>query len=69
VAKAHNVNDLVVHSEERDILWRSLRERALASGRYQASDLPEVTVDPLLMEFLGSLSTLNQEENTHGSSH
>ena len=30
--EARTINDLVVRSEERDILWRSLRERALNAG-------------------------------------
>ncbi len=52
---AQTVRDLVVKSEERDVLWRSLRERALQSGQYQAADLPEVGLDPLLLAMLGEL--------------
>ena len=43
--KAKTVKDLVVHSEARQLLWRSLRERAVSGGQYRA-DLPEVGVDP-----------------------
>jgi len=50
---ARTVNDLVVRSEDREILWRSLRERALSSGRYRAADLPEVNLDPAVLAFLG----------------
>lgn len=53
---ARSVNELVVRSEDREILWRSLRERALASGQYQAADLPEIDLDPLLLEMLGNLA-------------
>jgi hypothetical protein len=53
---ARSVNDLVVRTEDREILWRSLRERALASGQYQPADLPEVNLDPLLLAMLGNLS-------------
>jgi hypothetical protein len=52
---ARTLNDLVVRSDERDILWRSLRERALQSGQYVAADLPEVGLDPLLLMMLGAL--------------
>ena len=53
---ASSVKDLVVRSEDREVLWRSLRERALTSGQYQASDLPEIDLDPLLLAMLGKLS-------------
>lgn len=53
---SRTVNDLVVRSEDRALLWRSLRERALATGQYQADDLPEIALDPLLLEMLGKLS-------------
>lgn len=51
--QAQTINDLVVRSEEREILWRSLRERALQSGQYQASELPEIDLDPALLALLG----------------
>lgn len=54
--KARRLNDLVVRSEERAILWRSLRERALNSGRYGIDDLPEIALDPALLEMLGALT-------------
>jgi hypothetical protein len=52
---ARTLNELVVRSEERDVLWRSLRERALHSGRYKAADLPEIAIDPALLAMLGAL--------------
>jgi hypothetical protein len=52
---AQTINDLVVRSEERQILWRSLRERALQGGEYQPQDLPETAIDPLLLALLGDL--------------
>jgi hypothetical protein len=39
---AKTVNDLVVQGEERPLLWRSLRERAVNGQQYHA-DLPEWT--------------------------
>jgi hypothetical protein len=38
--RAATLNDLVVHSDERQLLWRSLRERAQDQQAYQG-DLPE----------------------------
>jgi hypothetical protein len=56
VARAATVNDLVVTSEERVTLWRSLRERALQSGQYQPADLPELPLDPEILKLLGSIN-------------
>ncbi len=58
---ARTVNDLVVRSEEREILWRTLRERALNAGAYQPADLPEIDLDPALLAFLGDWSKLAEE--------
>ena len=52
---AQTINDLVVGSEERQVLWRSLRERALQGGEYQPQDLPEIPRDPALLALLGGL--------------
>ena len=51
--KAQTLNDLVVQSDERQLLWQSLRERATQEQTYQA-DLPEVYIAPeALMALLG----------------
>ena len=51
--KAHTLNDLVVHSDERQLLWQSLRERAENEQRYTTS-LPEIELPPgILLELLG----------------
>jgi hypothetical protein len=56
LACANTINDLVVRQEEdRQILWRSLRERALAAGQYQPAELPETAIDPILLALLGNL--------------
>lgn len=52
---AEKVDDLVVQSEERALLWQSLRERALQAGAYQPDDLPEMELDPILLAMLGKL--------------
>lgn len=51
--QAQTINDLVVKSEERQILWHSLRERALKQHEYHAEDLPEQALDPLVLALLG----------------
>jgi hypothetical protein len=51
--KARTLNDLVVRTEERALLWRSLRERAASSQLYH-TDLPEVDLPPdVLVALLG----------------
>ncbi len=47
------LNDLVVQSEERDILWKNLRERAENEQLYKV-DLPEADLPPdVLLALLG----------------
>ena len=47
------LNDLVVHAEERELLWKSLRERAENEQLYK-TDLPDVDIPPeVLMALLG----------------
>lgn len=47
------LNDLVVQNEERDILWKSLRERAESEQLYK-TELPEADLPPeVLMALLG----------------
>ena len=50
------LSDLIVRDDERDILWRSLRERALKSNEYKAEQLPEVLIDPEILALLGMLN-------------
>lgn len=51
--EARTINDLVVDGDEREILWRSLRERAENEQLYK-TDLPEADVPPeVLMALLG----------------
>jgi hypothetical protein len=51
--KAQTLHDLVVHSDERALLWRSLRDRAENGQSYRAS-LPEVDLPPdVLVALLG----------------
>jgi hypothetical protein len=52
--EAETIGDLVVHSEERQTLWKSLRERAIQAQSYAHRDLGEIDLDPaVLAAFLG----------------
>jgi len=51
--KAKSLNDLVVDGDERQLLWKSLRERAENSQLYK-TDLPEADIPPeVLIALLG----------------
>jgi hypothetical protein len=59
---AKTINDLVVRSEERDILWKSLRDRAAHGLQYQANDLPEIALDPVLLAMLGDFGKMAESQ-------
>lgn len=54
--RARIINDLVVRTEERDVLWKNLRERAAGSAAYQAGEMPEGTLPPEVLNFLLGLN-------------
>jgi len=54
IHSAATLNDLVMHTDEREIVWRSLRERAIKSGNYHEAELPEELIDPILCALFGS---------------
>ena len=55
------LNDLVVQSDERELLWKNLRERAENEQLYK-TDLPEVDIPPdVLMALLG----IKESEGTY----
>jgi hypothetical protein len=51
LASAKILNDLVVHNEERQTLWRSLRERAENEQLYK-TELPDVDIPPEVLKAL-----------------
>jgi hypothetical protein len=53
LAAASTIDHLSVHDEERQLLWRSLRERAEQAQQYGSENLPEFPWDPELLMLLG----------------
>jgi hypothetical protein len=54
---AQTINDLVIKAQdERQVLWHSLRERALKANEYQASELPKSIIDPAILALLGQFT-------------
>jgi hypothetical protein len=60
--RAQTINDLVVQSDEREVLWRSLRERGLQGSLYKENDLPEFPIDPAILALLGDLDTIGENK-------
>jgi len=50
----------VVRSDERALLWASLRERAAQAGQYHAAELPELPLDPAILLMLGGLGDVGE---------
>jgi hypothetical protein len=66
VLKADTLNDLVVQSDERALLWKSLRERAEQKQLYKA-DMPE-DIDPGVLIALLGIKDLQADYGTEEQS-
>lgn len=60
-ANAKTINDLVVRSDERKILWRSLRERAAEFESQSCRDLQEIDLDENILIMLGELHRIQEK--------
>lgn len=54
--RAETVNDLVVNTEERAILWKKLRERGQESSSYKAGEVQDVNLSDELLDLLFGLN-------------
>jgi len=61
--KAHTINELLVKTDERQILWRSLREKAMRGNIYKDEDLPEIPIDPAILLMLGDFHQVAEKED------
>jgi len=46
------INDLIVQADERQLLWKALRERASLEQSYSAGTLPGLEIDPTIIAAL-----------------
>jgi hypothetical protein len=58
---ARTVNDLVVHSEERKVLWKALRDRMARGDEYQVKRKYEQDLDDDLITMLLGINGLNDQ--------
>ncbi len=59
--KAETVNDLVVHSEERQILWKALRERLVQNQTYNTAEVEDGVLDDEILSHLLGIKELRQQ--------
>lgn len=62
---ARTGSDLVVRSEEREVLWQTLRERAENSGMYQSREVPDFSLDPAVLFMLGEFGNLAESARNY----
>jgi len=56
---AKTLNELVVQSEERKILWQSLRDRSSQDQNYRAKEADDVNIDPDVLAALLGIPSLD----------
>jgi hypothetical protein len=64
---AKTIQDLVVRTEERKILWHSLRENASKFQEYQQAELPEIAIEPEILMMLGDLQLQDNQPDWYQS--
>ncbi|HAY84703.1 MAG TPA: hypothetical protein DCY42_07195 [Chloroflexi bacterium] len=53
---SEEISELTVHDEERAVLWKALRERAMQEQRYDVQDLPELPLSPEILALFSLMS-------------
>lgn len=64
VLEAKSIDDLSVQDEERQMLWRALRERALASQQYGVDGLPEFPFDPEILALFAASGAASKSDES-----
>ncbi len=59
--RAQIINDLVVRSEDKEILWKTLRERNESRSRYNAGKQADFHLDPSLLDMIISFNAAAEE--------
>ncbi len=56
---AVSIRDLIVKSEDRQILWQALRDKASLAQNYKASEFPDMEIDPRILAGLLGIRELD----------
>jgi hypothetical protein len=59
--KAKTINELVIRSEERQILWKALRERLMQRQTYKVDEFSEVELDDEVISLLLGIRELDEK--------
>jgi hypothetical protein len=59
--RAQIINDLVVRSEDKEILWKTLRERNESRSRYKTGKQADFSLDPSLLDMIINFNTATEE--------
>ena len=66
---AVTLRDLVVQSDERQLLWQALRERLAQSQQYQTEEMPDIDLDPVILAALLGISEATADFSAIPSNH
>ena len=61
--KAKTINDLVIRNEERQLIWKTLQERASRKQSYNTNEPPDFDLDPGLLEKLLGINQIEANKN------
>ena len=61
------VNDLVMRSDDRELLWKTLRERNQQRSQYQTISQPDDSIDPSILDLILTLDPLAPDTDSDNS--
>ncbi len=65
--RAHILNDLVIRSDDREVLWKTLRERNQQRAQYQTIPTTEDFVDPSILDMILNIGSLSPDTDLDNS--
>jgi len=65
--QAKTIQDLIVPSDQRQVLWQALRERGSQAQSYCAEQMPEIDLDPEILAAILGLNKMkgSSDDNSH----
>ena len=65
LSNAERIEDLILKSERRELLWRTLKDKALNNKIYRSNVLDSAEIDPEILAFLGGLGKLMEKKSNY----